>query len=73
MAAVICMKPMRIDTYQVSIYFKAKEAIESAGSPHGKSEEFVFECPLASSAGSPSVMKPSEREDHVYLIMPMQY
>ncbi len=38
-----------------------------------KSEEFVFECPLASSAGSPSVMKPSERGDHVYLIMPMQY
>ncbi len=38
-----------------------------------KSDEFIFECPEKIGSGVPGVLRPSNRSDHTYLIMPMQY
>ena len=38
-----------------------------------KSDEFVFSLPEKIGPGVPGVFKPSERDDHTYLVMPMQF
>lgn len=38
-----------------------------------KADEFTFEIPEKIGPGVPGVLRPSERSDHTYLVMPMQY
>ncbi len=38
-----------------------------------KSDEFIFECSDKIGPGVPGVLRPSTRDNHLYLIMPMQY
>ncbi len=55
----------------LEIAFNSKYILDALSNV--KSDEVVFECSEKIGPGVPGILRPSTRDNHIYLIMPMQY